>query len=119
MFPSSINLLGIPYKIILVENASEVDSQGRQILWGQIDFWKREIRILNRGRSKEDMFETLFHEILHGIISELHLKGEIGSDSKENEAIVAVISQTFFDTLNRNNLLNLYPQVVNATIKYE
>lgn len=107
MLPSKIEIFGIPYTVVLLEHASSVHTEGKQALWGQIDYWKREIRIFSKGRSKEDLIETMFHEIFHSIITHLHLKGEIKDDEDEtNEALVETIALSFFDILKRNNLLS-------------
>lgn len=74
MKPTSVNILGIKYSIEYVDKPSDVDIYKRESLWGQIDYWTRSIRIYDNGRSIEDVFETVLHEVLHGIAESLKLK---------------------------------------------
>jgi hypothetical protein len=83
-YPTQLKIFGIVYKIIYVENASEVDVHKRESLWGQIDFWTRTIRILKNNRSVMDVWHTIWHEALHGILSALHLDAG-KTDEKEDE----------------------------------
>ena len=82
-YPKEVNILGIPYKIIYLNNSVDVDNKKRESLWGQIDFWDHVIRIYDNGRPIEAVWQTILHEILHGIVEHLKLKnfgGEQGHD---------------------------------------
>jgi len=74
MKPTNIKILGVNYTIEYEDKPSEVDIFKRESLWGQIDYWTRSIRVYDNGRSLEDIWHTIIHEVLHGIIEELHLK---------------------------------------------
>lgn len=97
--PKEVNILGIPYKIIYVDKPSEVDIFKRESLTGQIDFWTRTIRIYDQARSEEDLWETLIHEILHGIVELLHLKS-LKKDEHHEELDLVALALT--DILFRN-----------------
>ena len=111
--PKSVNVGGIVYKVIYVEKASDTDVEGRQAIWGQIDYWTRTIRILQKNRTKDDILHTLFHEIIHAISQEYQLGleekelniNEKGDDSESS--FIDVFSLILFDTLKRNGLLKL------------
>lgn len=111
--PKSINVGGIIYKILYVDKASDTDIEGRQAIWGQIDYWTRTIRIYQKNRSKEDIFHTLLHEIIHAISEQFRLNLE-DKQVPGNEEIgdaetsfIDVFSLILFDTLKRNNLIKI------------
>ena len=72
--PTEINILGKIYKITYVDKPSDVDIYKRESLWGQIDYWTRTIRVYDNNASEEDIWEILWHEMLHGIAESLKLK---------------------------------------------
>ncbi len=75
MKPKSVNVLGIQYTIEYFDSPSEVDIYKRKSLWGQCDYWTRAIRIFDDGnRPLEDIWSTIFHEVLHAIEAALHLE---------------------------------------------
>lgn len=108
-FPTSINVGGIIYKIIYTDKVSDTDSEGRQSIWGQIDYWGRTIRIYQKNRTKEDIWHTLFHEIIHAISEQFRLNLEEIEGNKENDesSLVDVFSLALFDTLNRNGFFKM------------
>lgn len=100
-----INIIGIDYKIEYVDKPSDVDMYKRESLWGQIDYWTRTIRVYDNGRNKEDLFQTLLHEILHGIQAALSLDIlDVDKDSKKHDEL-DVLALALTDVLMRNNLL--------------
>ena len=97
--PKEVNILGIPYKIIYVEKPSDVDIHQRESLFGQIDPWTRTIRIFDQASSEENLWETLIHEFLHGIVELLHLKS---LDKKEHHDELDLLALALTDMLFRN-----------------
>jgi len=70
MVPSTVNILGIPYK---VERVPYIDR--RDYIVGQISHESQKIRILDS--LSEEMAElTLLHEIIHGILMQLRRNEE-------------------------------------------
>ena len=57
-----ITICGIPYKIVPTEDVFDVDTH-----LGQINYIKGEIRV-NEKLQGEILYETLAHEIIHGIM---------------------------------------------------
>ena len=100
--PNEINILGIPYKIIYVDNPSEVDIFKRESLWGQIDYWTRTIRIYKKDQPIQDVWHTIIHEIFHGI--EEHLKLKCFSEQKGHDEL-DIMALAFTDTLFRNGII--------------
>jgi len=96
--PKQVNILGVSYELIYVDKPSDVDIHKRESLWGQIDYY-RTIRIYDHGRSEEDLWETILHEILHGIAQALHLKELKG---EKNHDQLDLLSLALTDVLFRN-----------------
>lgn len=101
MKPTSLNILGVVYQVTYVDKPSDVDLQGREVNLGQIDYWSRTIRVLDNGRSIGDIWQTLIHEILHAIGSELHLK----INDERNHDELDIIAVVLTDVLFRNGIL--------------
>jgi len=101
--PESVTVLGKVYSITYCDNPSEVDIYKRKSLWGQIDYWTRTIRVYDNGRSLQDIWETIIHEILHGIGGELKLN--INKEENHNE--LGILALAITDTLFRNDLIKL------------
>ena len=97
MKPTSVNIIGVEYQIEYVDKPSEVDIFKRDSLWGQIDYWTRTIRVYDNGRPAEDVWQTIFHEVLHGIQNALHI-----DKLKDDEPTIDVLATTLVDTLFRN-----------------
>lgn len=98
MKPTQVNILGKRYTIEYVNNPADVDLNKRDSLWGQIDYWTRSIRVYDKGRSAEDILETIIHEVLHGIADELKLN--LRKDENHNE--LGILALAITDVLSRN-----------------
>ena len=103
MKPSEVTILGVTYKIEYVEKPSDVDIFRREALWGQIDYWTRTIRIYDNGRQLEDVWQTIIHEVLHGIAEGFKLELKEKDRHEELDLLAAAIT----DTLFRNNGLKV------------
>ena len=108
MKPSELNICGIHYKIEYTDNPAEVDHPDkRQLLNGQIDYWTRKIRVLEKERPIEDIWFTIIHEVLHGIGESFKLtildKGLGGNNHDELD----LLSLALTDFLFRNNLIKV------------
>ena len=97
--PNSVNVLGVEYQITYVDRPSDVDIYKRASLWGQVDYWTRTIRIYDNGRPIEDIWQTIFHEVIHCIANELKLKA-MSKDDNHDELDVMALALT--DVLFRN-----------------
>jgi len=100
MKPESVNIIGITYKFEYVNKPSDVDMFKRESMWGQIDFWTRTIRIYDNGRCLEDIWHTIFHEILHGIAEALKLPC---LNKAENHDELDILALALIDVLTRNS----------------
>ncbi len=97
--PKQINIMGIPYQVSYVDNPAEVDIYKRESLWGQIDYWTKTIRIYDHGRGEVDIWDSIIHEVLHGIAEKLHLNA---LNDKDNHDQLDRLALALADTLFRN-----------------
>lgn len=86
---SYVTICGIPYKIIPTEDVFNTDF----LHLGQIDHTKSEIRI-NKDLKGEILYETLTHEIVHGILMHLGYSTEHNNEQFV-QALANAINQTF------------------------
>ena len=83
-----IMICGIPYKIVPTEDVFDVDTH-----LGQINYITGEIRV-NKRLQGEILYETLSHEIIHGILMYLGYEKE-SQDEQFVQALGNAINQTF------------------------
>lgn len=95
-YPDEVNVLGIKYSIEYVDKPSEVDMYKRKSLWGQIDFWTRTIRVYEKDRAKEDIWETIIHEVLHAVDEHLKLKLFDDDDHDSLGILALALTDIFF-----------------------
>ena len=101
-----IIILGIEYSITYVDKPSDVDIFKRSSLWGQIDFWTRTIRVFDDGkRPYEDVFESILHEVLHGIENELKLQAFDEKANGRGHDELDILALALTDVLFRNGLI--------------
>jgi len=101
-YPESVNILGVNYAIAYHDNPAEVDIYKRESLWGQIDYWTRTIRIYDNERPKQDVWQTILHEVMHGIMNMLHLN-KLHDDAAHSEMDSLALALT--DVFVRNGWL--------------
>lgn len=94
--PKQLKIFDTTYKIIYVDNPAEVDINKRESLWGQIDFWTRTIRIYKNNRSPEDIWQVIWHEVLHGICQKMELH-DLMVDEKKINALATGINSIIVD----------------------
>ena len=104
-----VKILGVPYSITYCDKPSDVDIHKRESLWGQCDYWTRNIRVYDGGRCAEDILETIIHEILHAIGEAFKLdildKGR-GEDADKHEEL-GVLALALMDVFLSNGLIKL------------
>lgn len=96
MKPEKVNILGIEYRIEYVSKPSDVDVFKRESLWPQIDYWTRTIRVYDNNMSQEDVWQTLMHEILHGIAEAFKLSLNDRDKHNELDILALAITDVFF-----------------------
>lgn len=85
---NQITICGIPYKIVPTKDAFDVDTH-----LGQINYITGEIRV-NEKLQGEILYETLAHEIVHGILMYIGYEKE-SQDEQFVQALGNAINQTF------------------------
>jgi len=101
--PKDVIILGIKYDILYFDNPAEVDRSKRTALWGQTDFWSRTIRIYDNGKPLEEIWQTILHEVIHGIASTLHIDDKVGDEDN----LVDLLATGIIDTFIRNKWILL------------
>lgn len=81
----TVNICGIPHKVIECEDKFNAD-----IHFGQIDYKACEIRI-NKDMTRESKFETICHEMVHGIF--IHLGY---NDYAQDEQLVQALGNAIY-----------------------
>lgn len=102
--PTEINILGVVYQVEYVDKPSEVDVFKRESLWGQIDYWTRTIRVYKNDRPREDLWQTVLHEVIHGIAEALHLSSLDATDQTKHEHL-DMLALALTDVMFRNGWL--------------
>lgn len=106
--PTSVKIIDQIYSIEYVDNPSKVDIFNRKSLWGQIDYWTRSIRIYRpSGYSNFEVWNSIIHEILHGIIDGLKIEEISGLGCDNEEHIVHLLATGLNAVLNDNAFLFL------------
>lgn len=70
MIPKTVHICGIPHNVVLCEDNFDTD-----LHLGQIDYASATIKI-NRNASEKLQEESLFHEMLHGMLVHLGRNNE-------------------------------------------
>ena len=97
MKPTKVNILGVEYSITYVGSPTDVDIFKRDSCWGQIDYWTRTIRVYDGGnRPIEDVFQTVLHEVLHGIAESLKLKLRDKDQHEDLDILALALTDVFF-----------------------
>jgi len=99
MKPEILYVNDKPCIITYCDRVIDVDPSGRSLNDGQYDPWDRTIRIYDGGRSFEEIWHTMFHEIIHVI--EVDLKRNFDEDTVDLLALG--INGVFF----RNRLFSI------------
>lgn len=92
-----IDILGIPYKIIEVEQVDNKDYYAD----GEVDYDKQIIK-LNKNLEKDRKIEVLCHEVIHAIAE--HLKID---EINNNEHLVQCLGNSIYQVFIRNKNINL------------
>lgn len=101
--PSKIKILDQIFDIIYVEKISEVDGEGIKSVLGQADLIDHKIRIYKpKGYSGSEVWNTIFHEMIHVICEVLKIEEIIEKDDKSQERIVNLLATGLNTTMIDN-----------------
>jgi hypothetical protein len=109
MKPDEVVILGIPFSITYYEKASDVGLDGRTVVAGSIDYWTNSIKIHDDGQPLEDIWQTLWHEIIHGIVKLLHISSLQDAEDNVIHDDIDILALALSDLLFRNEWIKDKP----------
>jgi hypothetical protein len=85
--PKSIKILDSIFKIEYFDTHLKVDPEGKEELCGMVDYNSSTIRIFNGFNNIDDVFQILWHEILHALGEKLKIKYLRDDSEKADERV--------------------------------
>ena len=103
ILPEKLNILGTEYNVLYFNKSSDVDTHGKEPLWGQFIREDRQIRIMSGSRSTIEILQTIIHEMIHAILEDMRTDAWDGEQGHKELDLFATI---FVDTITRNGLID-------------
>lgn len=97
--PKKLIIFSVEWDILYFDKQIEVDIEREERLFGQVLHERNLIRIFRGKRKRECIFETIFHEWFHIVITELGYRNVMGD---KNEQFTEAISSALNDFFWRN-----------------
>lgn len=97
--PKKLIILSVEWDISYFDRQIEVDEDRNERLFGSINYEKNTIRIFRGGRKKECIFQTIFHEWLHIVMTHFGYKEDLGD---KEECFIEATSTSLNDLFWRN-----------------
>jgi len=85
--PNSIKIFDSIFKIEYFDTHLKVDPDGIEELSGMVDYASSTIRIFNGFGNSDDVFQILWHEVLHAIGEKLKIKYLRDDSEKADERV--------------------------------
>ena len=102
--PESLNIMGVPFRVVYCKEISEIAPDKRSIEYGNSSLEKQEIRIFDGG-AIEFTWQTIMHEVLH-MIGDMTKISILCTDSVQKHNELDCLTNVLTDTLFRNNLFS-------------
>lgn len=99
--PDKIKILDSIYQVEYIDDLGAVGDEDKSC--GKIDFYRKIIKIYRGVRTESDIYQTLIHEVLHGICDILKIKIK-EDDEDEEEKIVDLLAIGINLVLHDNKL---------------
>lgn len=95
--PKKLIIFSVEWDITYLDKQIQVDADGKEQLFGQVNYEDNSIRIFRGKRKRACIFETIFHEWLHIVMTEFGYRYALG-DKQENfiEAISSALNDFFW-----------------------
>ena len=103
--PETLNIMGVPIKVVYCSEISDVAPDKRSICFGHCELEKQEIRVYSGG-TFELTWQTIMHEALH-LIGDMTKISILSMDSMQKHNELDCLANVLMDMLIRNNLLNI------------
>ena len=98
-FPDKIKLFYKEYKINYKDEVLYLDSE---VVFGKINFDRKEIEISVVGKTDSEILEILLHELNHAVINEMRISAILNNENEED--IVCALTTGWTDIILRNEL---------------
>lgn len=85
--PESIKIFDSVFKIEYFDTHLKVDPEGKEELSGLVDYASSSIRIFNGFGNVDDVFQILWHEVLHALGEKLKIKYLRDDSEKADERV--------------------------------
>ncbi len=105
MLGKRLNVMGTTYKVRKCKTEADVDIYKRNSLAGQTDYPSRTISVHWDTNNKEDIEDTVLHELVHTVIYHLFRTDEELIQLAHSERFVDPFVSSLRDTLLRNKLV--------------
>jgi len=100
--PTKTEIFGIPFNITWVKT-SEVDIHVVKVLFGQIQYDERKIRVSNEINNR-DKYLALFEEFLHGVLCEMEYH-----DLNHDHKFITPLVNGMFTALEKAGVIKICP----------
>lgn len=100
--PKNVNILGKVYTIEYVEKPMKEEETDDHVALGRISYVDRKIFIYDRNRGLTDLWDTILHEVLHGVVTEMVIRSFESDETHDDLDRLAI---GLSDTLIRNGWL--------------
>ena len=95
--PKKLIILSVEWDIFYFDKQIQVDADGKDQLFGQVNYENNTIRIFRGGRKKECIFETIFHEWVHIVMTDAGYRYSLGDKQEEfTEAMSTALNDLFW-----------------------
>lgn len=95
--PKKLIILSVEWDIAYFDKQIQVDEAGNTQLFGQVNYENNTIRIFRGKRKKECIFETIFHEWLHIVMTNMGYRYSMGDKQEEfTDAISSCLNDFFW-----------------------
>lgn len=99
--PKKLVILSVEWDISYFDKQIQVDADGKEQLFGQVNYEDNSIRIFRGKRKRECIFETIFHEWLHVVTTEFGYRDILGNKEEQfTEAISTALNDLFWRNFN-------------------
>lgn len=108
--PQSVNILGAVYAIEYVKEPMVEDEDNTRVSIGHISYVDRKILVYDRNRGLSDLWDTILHEVVHGIVEEMFIRAFEPDETHKHDGKhddLGRLANGLSDTLIRNGWIKM------------